>query len=801
MIFFLFLNQIAHSYDFPTIKKPKKGIFRWFSALSSMKNGFNNKTILGFRSNTSEPDLKMIASDLVTYLELKDLNLSQKIADSVTKYDPNNLIRSKSSKSTLLSKSDCYSEYQNVHQFCKLTGIKLNFTEYGVSEEHVDILIGNVIGYFPCGLFFLILGCVTIVFYIIQLFLCCFYCKAVEHSRASVASIIFFYLGDAIVLVAAVLYFFSYSGVNSMFNTLITLDTVVPSCTKSLASSLKELATKGVPDSLSPLINNVLHICNTTFNYVKVTANSFIQPALLLQEKMIYEDQSDMGVFPIYNKKIRPTANSFYDRASLFPKLENISKYFGQQDWEKYTKQMKDFLDKEEELAEKMVLLDTFFDYLNNTIDPYKKFVEDFPNQEVKGTNKTVIQLIDDLEQKSLYSFESLTKLNENTKEKRPLYRFICAVYFIYGIVLAAAPIFFGVQFMLHTRCSRCVATTVSVYPLVATVLMFLLVVVFTSIGFADVSMSDQFEPSIDTFLTDVVGDSIPQREITFPLINITFYTKDTYRGVLKLSKMLFLDPMNNLEHFFFSSTKDGIAESLNLQQIADIDRYGQEIGNFIIDMGEHFELPQILVYLFQGVRELFKSFYYFPDSIDGFFNWEVPMLKTTKELRDQINKMDPDAMPFLESYLSEIDTYVDEMNSQYQIVLYQIYHNLADAFDKIEERIETYIRSIMNDLGTIIKDLCKQVYPVLNLIKNEPVIGPYAVIRNFFFYDLASTSAYLSASGTLMMIGLVFIVVLMWIRRKGMLSSDDIQLKRNQSNKLEQNDENDEKGNQKLYI
>ena len=112
--------------------------------------------------------------------------------------------------------------------------------------------------------------------------------------------------------------------------------------------------------------------------------------------------------------------------------------------------------------------------------------------------------------------------------------------------------------------------------------------------------MSDQFEPSIDTFLTDVVGDSIPQREITFPLINITFYTKDTYRGVLKLSKMLFPDPMNNLEHFFFSSTKDGIAESLNLQQIADIDRYGQEIGNFIIDMGEHFELPQILVYLFQ---------------------------------------------------------------------------------------------------------------------------------------------------------------------------------------------------------
>ena len=58
--------------------------------------------------------------------------------------------------------------------------------------------------------------------------------------------------------------------------------------------------------------------------------------------------------------------------------------------------------------------------------------------------------------------------------------------------------------------------------------------------------------------------------------------------------------------------------------------------------------------------------------------------------------------------------------------------------------------------------------------------------MRNIVFYDLASMSAYVSVSGTLMMIGFVFIVVLMWIRRKGMGSDNSLELRRNQSNKLD---------------
>lgn len=91
-----------------------------------------------------------------------------------------------------------------------------------------------------------------------------------------------------------------------------------------------------------------------------------------------------------------------------------------------------------------------------------------------------------------------------------------------------------------------------------------------------------------------------------------------------------------------------------------------------------------------------------------------------------------------------------------------------------------------MNDLGSSVKLLLHNIYSVLNMIKNEPFISFYATIRNLFFYDLVSTAAYISISGTLMMIGFVFIVVLMWIRRKGMRPEDNLQLRRNESSILD---------------
>lgn len=779
---FFFLVQSISSNEFPSIKYPKKGIFGWFNSLSHMKKPFNNKKILGFTANTSKPDLHIFAIDIANHLNLHDLNISAKIAEAVNK-------NNQKKRNSLLSQKSCpdKDQYENVYQLCHLTGINLDLQNIGIPLDHTNILIGNVAGYFPTGLFLIILAIVTIVIYIFQLSLCCFICKPSEHTSPYIWSIILFYAGDALVLISAILYFCSFTGINSLFSTLISLNTVVPRITYSIASSLQSITTTGIPNGVGPLIEKIISICNSTKNYLDITAESFLSPTIILQKKMVSKNESDLGVFVIYNDKIQPLANDFYTSAKKYPKLSNISSYFARQNFTSYQDQMQDLLSSELDFADQMKELNSFFEYLNSTLEPYQKYITHLPEQELKGTNKTIKESIEELKQKSLESFDSLTRLNKSAKNKHTLYIFICIVFFIFGIVLLGAPIFLGIMYCKHTKCSICIASTVGIYPIVATILMFAVSVVFTGIGFADVELSDQLEPSIDQFLTRVIARTIPTFDINIPPINVSEKTDDQYNGVIRLDKIVFSNPMTTIENFVNSNEETGIADSLKLQSIANMDNYGDELGNFIIRMGQNFTLPKNVVYLLNSVENLFHLVSKFPDTIDGFFNWGIQMTKTTNKLRQEINNQDPSASPELEPYLKEIDRYVELMNSQYKIAKYQISDRLTEALSKLEERLLNYIRSITNDLGSALKHLFKNVYPFLNTIQIGPIIGPYAILRNFFFYDVASTSAYLSASGTLMMFGLAFVVILMWIRRKGMCP-DNYPVNKNKSSTLNLN-------------
>lgn len=544
----ILLCSFVLSNDFQSVKTTTKGIFGWFNALSPMKKPFNNKTIFGFRVNTSEPDLKMIARDITDYLDLYDLNISGQIADSVSEYDPNNLIED---SKILADDYGCESPYQNIYQLCYLTGIYIDLSYYGIPSEHVDILIANFLGYFPCGLLIVVLGCVTIIFYIIQFFLSCFVCKANDHTKPSPFSIVIFYAAIAVLIISALFFFLAYIGVRSMYHTLSNLDTVVPQITSSLASFLTDLSNYGIPNTFGLLVESVLNVSDSIFEYVNKTADSFILPTILWQDKMVSDDENDMGVFSIYNRRIQPAANRFYERARMYPKLKDISKYFARQDWTEYTEEMQDLLDEEKDLVSNMTFLNTFFDYLNVTIFPFKEFTENLTNNVVEGTNKTVGELINDLQEKNLSSFQYLDDVYQNVDYYEPAYRWTLVGFLIYGIVLIGAIIFLSIMFWMHSRCSICVASTISIYPLIATLLMFVFAFIFTGIGYADVSISNQFEDALDEFLMDVINVTIPQREIVFPQINITFYTQETYVGVLNISSIVFPEQMNNLKKIF----------------------------------------------------------------------------------------------------------------------------------------------------------------------------------------------------------------------------------------------------------
>lgn len=779
--FLHFLFKMGSSGDFPSIKHPKNGIFKWFNALSNVKKRFHNQSYFGFRVNSSEFDLAMIAEDLAHNLNLYDLNISGKMAEAVDGY----IIQQKNrTKKKLLSTNECSKEYKNIYQFCKLTGININLENYGIPSEHVDIMLSNIIGYLPCGLIVTILGLLTIEFYIIQIILSFFIFKASDHTSPTILEFILFYLGDAILLTSAIFYFLSYTGIDSALTTLISLDELTSQVTSPLSESFQNIIEFGIPNLVSPVIENMLSIFNTTQYFFNETATSFLSPTIKILQKLVSKNESDPGMFQIYNFYIYNLAKDFYSCSKNYSKLNEISTYFGKYDFSSFQDEIQNLLDKELEFSKKIKELNSFFEYIYTILYPVQQYVSNLTNQKVYKTNLTFGELITDFGNNQIYYY--LAGLNSNNTQNSSYCGLIRFGFLIFGFILVFSSIFYAIVYNLHNKFSICIANTISIFPIIATILMFFISFVFTELGSAEVSLSEQLEPAIDRFITSVIDITIPFRMIEFPVINITQITNNFYKGEINLSSIVFPYPMNNIEYFVNSNKKMGLADSLQLSNIVDLNKYGDEIGDFIIKLGENYSLPTNIVSLFNNVEKLFRLVSYFPKKIDGFFNWGIPMTLTTKQLRYEIKKMDPDALHELEPYLSQIDFYVNLMNSQYQIALFEIYENLANTLDKNDEKLINFIHSVMNDLGSSVKLLLRNIYPVLNMIKNEPFISFYATIRNLFFYDLASTAAYISISGTLMMIGFVFIVVLMWIRRKGMRLEDNLQLRRNESSKLD---------------
>ncbi|KAK8840938.1 hypothetical protein M9Y10_027770 [Tritrichomonas musculus] len=772
---------MGSSGDFPSIKHPKNGIFKWFNALSNVKKRFHNKSYFGFRVNSSEFDLAMIAEDLAHNLNLYDLNISGKMAEAVDGY----IIQQKNrTKKKLLSTNECSKEYKNIYQFCKLTGININLENYGIPSEHVDIMLSNIIGYLPCGLTITILGLLTIEFYIIQIILSFFIFKASDHTSPTILEFILFYFGDTILLTSAIFYFLSYTGIDSTLTTLISLDELTSQVTSPLSESFQNIIEFGIPNLVSPVIENMLNIFNTTQYFFNETATSFLSPTIKILQKLVSKNESDPGIFQIYNFYIYNFAKDFYSCSKNYSKLNEISTYFGKYDFSSFQDEIQNLLDKELEFSKKIKELNSFFEYIDSILYPVLQYVSNLTNQKVYKTNLTFGELITDFGNNKLYYY--LAGLNSNDTQNSSYCGLIRFGFLIFGFILVFSSIFYAIVYNLHNKFSICIANTISIFPIIATILMFFISFVFTELGSAEVSLSEQLEPAIDHFITSVVDITFPFRMIEFPVINITQITNNFFKGEINLSNIVFPNPMNNIEYFVNTNKKMGLADSLQLSNIVDLNKYGDEIGDFIIELGENYSLPTNIVSLFNNVEKLFRLVSYFPKKIDGFFNWRIPMTLTTKQFRYEIKKMDPEALHELEPYLSQIDFYINLMNSQYQIALFEIYENLANTLDKIDEKLINFIHSVMNDLGSSVKLLLHNIYSVLNMIKNEPFISYYATIRNLFFYDLVSTAAYISISGTLMMIGFVFIVVLMWIRRKGMRPEDNLQLRRNESSILD---------------
>lgn len=783
LFFFLSISYVYSSIDFPSIKLPHGGIFDWFRAFEYLKKPFNNSKIFGFTANTSEPDLNIIVDDIVNHMKLHNLNITEQIQAALNTYSYS------PSKSAILQSSDICSEFiGNSYELCKKFNIKLNLDNIGIPQEHVNILLGNIVGYLPCSLFLIIVGATTIVFYIVQLFLCCCFFRPVESTKPNVLSIIFFVLADLLVLLSAIFYFFSFTEVNNLFGTLTSLHTIYPKITYSLADSFTSLVESGIPNCLGPVLNMTLEVTNTTHDFLDTTISSFLDPTTTALEKLVSKSSADMGVIVIFDQLIQPEARKFYEKANLYG--ENVPQnFFSTANFTYLIDNIQQLLKSEYQFADTISKINQLFEYIYSVLKPYQDYVDDLPNQIFGNTNKTIKVVLEELKNQTLEDSDTLMSVSIEAKEKNKVYRIVRVFYFIFGVVFIAAPFGFAIIFFMHNRCAICMASTVSVCPLVSTILIFVFTFVFTGVGYADLILSYAFEPSLDRFLNHVINRTIPGRTFEIPIINATQRSNEIFQGILNLTNVTFPIGFQLFEYFSRSKQSDGIANSLSIPQVLDLDLYATEVSTFIIDLGQNFTLNEKILSLLAIVRDGLKYVKALSGDIDRYFNWGVPMTESTNYLRNNITNSPH--YNELNACLKNIDSYVDQMNKQYNIFLKQIYQELSDSLDQIDSRLSKYISDIMTSFGTNLDKLIRNIYPILNEIRIKPLIGPYAVVRNVIFYDLTSTSAFISLSGTLVMFGLVVVVILIWIRRKGMLRQEKVTTKPIELSDIEPNNDN----------
>lgn len=748
----------------------KGGIFGWYRALGIIRKPFNNKYFFSILLNTSNVDFKMIITDFVKHLNLHYINISNRINESISNpngnFNPDNI---RFPKTQELLNDRCANTYGNIYHLCKNFNIDLNMEKYGISQTTMNIFIANVFGYIPTVLVMFILSALFVIYYIVQMALSCSVWKPKETTKPHIAAAVFFYVGIALIVISVIFYFCGYKSFHDFYYTLVNLDTLILAISKSLASGMKQIADIGIPEATSPILTATLNVCNKTINDLNDTVYTVISSTLNIQNGL-FSRQHD-GVFNIYQNNVEPTAKDFYALADTFPNLTDLPVYFISETFDKYKEYINMLVDNENKLSKASRIIQSFFNYYIDLLHPYQRYIINIAERKIHGTNKTINQYINEIDAKTITNFGSFAKIANAFRNNIKIYYIACSCYFIFGVFVAISIFWYGVAYMMHNCYSRYVASTVSIFPLIATIIMFAFSFIFTGIGFADITLSDQFEPSLDYMLNLMINETIENRTIIFPSVNVTLKSDDVFHGILNISNITFPIPYNLFTHFIHYSKNDGVADAFELAKVVPTDKYGQEIGSFLENQSINFTLPQSIQDKINQLDDILKDSNLFPTTLSGFFHWDVPYENATNILRKLILEKNKDAYQYLNPYLEEIDNYSQIMTRKYAIVSNDIYNFLPNISNFLSTHMRNSTSTSMKILGDTFNSSVNQVYPILNTVKIEPIVGPYAIIRNALFYDISCTSAYISASGTLMIFGYLFIDVLLWERRRGMNS------------------------------
>ena len=223
------------------------------------------------------------------------------------------------------------------------------------------------------------------------------YFKPQEHTNPSIQSIIFFFLAEALVIPSCVLYFQAYNSLNSFFTSINNFDHIIPTISDSLSSSLQNIVNNALSQSIGPLSVAFTSNAYEAESFINKTARGLLDPAYDIQHYLFSTNSDDMGVFGIYSDRLAPTAQGFYQKADTFQHLDNLTRYFVDENCDEIQEMLDEFLDEATNFTHSLEPLNYLFRHFYSLIDPLKIYINELKEQDITGAHKTFQEIIDEI--------------------------------------------------------------------------------------------------------------------------------------------------------------------------------------------------------------------------------------------------------------------------------------------------------------------------------------------------------------------------------------------------------------------
>ena len=783
---FLFLALVS-AYELPNkAKNVRSGIFKWADALSGQRIFLKGQkfTVMGTQLRFDNKELKMkeIGRNLVP--EIVAFNASDFIKKALESFTggQNNSDSSSSEPSpqsaALLdggaSVDGCASFGDGSFEKTICTGLGLGkYTDEKYWGMPMGDFFASLFGYICVLIVFVVFSALSMLIYEVSCQACCCCCCPTEHRSPGLCNLITMVLSCTLMAIATVFYMCGWLGFANawaMYKSYDEEDGIVVQALDGLLASVKTSFDEkdGFGSVMLPVIDKTESELVTDIE----TISTLLQSILDLGDdlKSIFTSVTNI----VGSKEKTGTIIQLIEENNQIAN-ENVGTGQGATiETGEISNQMKTITDQINQMLDQFSQLDSVKsipDMINNTISPALTQAKTYlgkPMDSLLG-NVDLEQKIEGWKNDVLGSTGFSASTRQYDKLAQNVYNCITGLYMFFGVILFGVIAVWITAFFTYTSCSRCVANCACCCPCCCTSCCLLpgfigtfgCVLCFYAVTWA----VDLGDGSIQGIYSYAFGDELVIPDINLSAFSNGLITSPLHIDPIPMSKVEDITVLDNLMTADATIVKD-LVSWMGLDTLIPLDKIADNIKNAIAGVLEGVQIPEDID---QSIQEAVAKIN--ETSIDSKEIFKDINEEKIQEIKGKSNSFTSNKEKFqqncdtISGLLKQTQTLVDDANARKT--------DIANALSDFPDKALTGMKDLINHAFGNLLDLVKQLYPALRKVDLTVVIKVFNASLDVVLWTLSQLFVCWSISAHLLYVAMVVSVLMLLVRRKGMLGAD----------------------------